>query len=675
MLTRMASFLVRLLLPRGETGDAISADLDRETRALAARRSLWLAESWRVLQAIQISLHFLPRRLRGTSGSGDSLRGVLGDLRYAIRRLGRAPLATGVSIVVAGLGIGAATATFSVLQAVLLRPLPYPEPHELVQLSESVPDQAGMAFGRGFVDSEVSPLNYLDYAEAASFANAAWIAGYTEDVDGLASIGPVDGAVEFAGVMSVAPSFFATMGARMALGSTFADDESFRLRIIDDYFMGRVVLSHDLWTRRFASDPAIVGKTVVFEGGRVEVAGILAEGFEFPPLSERGRAVERDVDVYISQSSWPLTFPRDRGVLRAVARLRSGVAVEVAQEELDRIAARLRETHPEIDDGMRVVIAPLHDHFARDYGRAFYTLFGMVALVLLVACANLAGLAVAQGLGRDAEMSVRSALGGGRGRLLRLVLVESLVVSLCGGVLGVVLAYTGTEALIELLPTDVARGSTVGLDANVLAFALLASVVVGVGFGLLPAIQCSGNDMFRALGGRGMTRARRMASRRLVGVQLSLTLVLLAGAALLGKSYARLRGSELGFESQGVLQLSINRGFLDEGFAIGWWDLENRRDRWLATTEIVEGIRAVPAVSSVATGDVNIARTQVWRVRVEHGDSTRPIDAFVENVSPEYFAVLGIPIVRGRGLVVGDKDVVHTRASSRLRGVWLPRAR
>jgi hypothetical protein len=336
---------------------------------------------------------------------------------------------------------------------------------------------------------------------------------------------------------------------------------------------------------------------------------------------------------------------------------------------MDRIAAQGEAEYPGVRSGWRAMVTPLHGLLARDYGLVFYSLMGMVGFVLLVACANLASLVLAQGTRRKAELALRAAIGGGRIRLFRLLMAESLVLALFGGLLGVLLARTGTAALLSVVPAEVPRAAQAGVDGRVLAFALVASLATGVLFGLVPALRSSDIDLHRDLksGGRtGTGVGWTTLSKSLITVQVALTLVLLMGGGLLAKSFLRLSFSDLGYSRSNVLTVTLHRGRHHQyGFGhINFVDLEARRERWRASTEIMDRLRALPGVRSVATGDVQLNRTGYQPVQFQpydaEGNPGETVSSFVEYVSPEYFTMLNIPIVRGQGLPewtgAGDAD-------------------
>ena len=326
---------------------------------------------------------------------------------------------------------------------------------------------------------------------------------------------------------------------------------------------------------------------------------------------------------------------------------------------MDRLAGRVEAEYPDLRAGWRPMVTPLHGLLARDYGLVFYSLMGMVGFVLLVACANLASLVLAQGTRRKAELALRAAIGGGRVRLFRLLMAESLVLAGLGGLLGVFLAHWGTTALLSVVPEEVPRAAQAGLDGRVLAFALAVSLATGVLFGLVPALRASDVDLHRDLksGGRtGDSLGWTTLSRSLITVQVALTLVLLMGGGLLAKSFLRLSLDDLGYSRSDILTVTLHRGRHHRyGFGhVNFVDLDARRERWRASTEIMERVRALPGVRSVATGDVQLNRTGYQPVQFRPYDAEdspgETVNSFVEYVSPEYFTTLDIPIVRGQGL-------------------------
>jgi predicted permease len=685
MIARLADLVLRVTVPHGEFGDWIRADLAREAEDLSRRSSDRRVALWRLLEGLKLVPHIIARRLWGASrsssesshrsspgGSGSSrpngpgpglLAGISEDVRYAMRRLTKAPLMTGVAVAVAGIGIGASTATFSVLDAVLLRPLPYPDAGQLVQITQKTsPDR--LAAGRSLrIDAPVNAQDFLVYqAGTSSFSSMAWASPYEERA---ATVGGGDGPPQTVEAMSVSPSFFTTLGAILPLGRAFLPEEIRENGRPPDaripLWTNVLIISDRLWSSRFGSDPDIIGKSIVFEGGPSTVVGVTPPGFRFPPLSSRGVVIEKDVDVFLPLIYPAFTQSRNSLHFQVIARMKPGVEVEDAQVDVSRIFARMAIEYPESHSRLVPVVTPLHDLLVRDYGLAFFSLMGMVGLVLLVACANIASLVLAQGTRRRAELALRAAIGGGRARLFRLLMAESLILASLGGVLGLLLARWGTTALIALVPAELTRAADAGLDGRVLTFALVLSLATGILFGLIPALRSSDVDLAHDLkgGGRpGTGVGWSPLGRSLITGQVALTLVLLIGGGLLGKSFLRLRTTDLGYDHENVLTVTIHRGYQDVFSRVRVFDLALRQTRWSASIEIMERIRALPGVRSVASGNIQIDGTgflpmQFRPYRVEdQGEipSDEIVNSYVTLVSPEYFGTVGIPLVRGDGL-------------------------
>jgi len=568
-----------------------------------------------------------------------------------MRRLAREPLSAGGAIVIAAVAIAATTATFSILDTVLLRPLPYPEADRLVQVSEF--NTESVALGRGgFRDGPVNAQNFFAYESAGtSFDALGWAAEYALG-EGTAAAG--DGPTQVVGVMSVSPSFFDVLGVTFGLGRNFlAEETASRGPTWRPERVGVVILSHELWAGRYASDPDIIGREITFDGGPATVVGVLPEGFRFPPLSERGGVRERRIDLYIPRYVSTLFFENHEvRHFAVIGLLRPGVTAESAQADLGRVLANLRDEYPETQEGWSVAVTPITSLLARDFGFALALLMGLVVIAWLIACGNLAALTLAQLTRRNAEFAVRTALGGSRNRILRLLASESLVLAAMSGLLGVVLAKWGLDALVAIVPADLPRAREASLDGRVLGFAVIVSLLTALASGLLPALLSSNRHPGRDLRAAGVSGRRTAIPNSLLTGQVALTLALLMGAAVFGRSFMRLRSADPGLDYENVLRVSINRGSLDDYFEIAYWDMNQRRARWQLSREVMERIRTLPGVEEVGSGDVGIDGTQVYRVQIgpPSDSSSRLVESFAQFVSPEYFATLGIPIVRGNGL-------------------------
>ncbi|HEX9671491.1 MAG TPA: ABC transporter permease, partial [Thermoanaerobaculia bacterium] len=428
------------------------------------------------------------------------------DIRFALRSLRRSPGHTAAALLALALGIGANTAIFSVVYGVLLEPLPYPSPERLVMLIDANPS-------RGFDRFTSSPPNFVDWRDQSrSFAG---MAAMTRANPSLTGGGAEPERLEGA---QISAGFFETLGVPPALGRGIgaADDRPGAPPV--------AVLSHALWRRRFGADPKLVGRTIELEGTPHTVAGIAAEGFQFPSRVEVWTPLALEIT------------PQMRGghFLGVVGRLKPGVAVARAQADLAVIAGRLEKQYPESNTGWTVNAVPLRELIVEDVRPALLVLMATVAVVLLIACANVANLLLARMASREREVAVRTALGAGRGRLVRQFLTESVLLALAGAGLGLLVALWGTRALVAMNADNIPRAAEIGLEPPVLLFTLALAVITGLVFGLVPALHAARPDLQGTLkeGGRGASAGVRARSARgaLVVVEVALTLVLLVAA-------------------------------------------------------------------------------------------------------------------------------------------------
>ncbi len=460
---------------------------------------------------------------------------VLSDVRFALRALAQRPAFAAAALTTLAVGIGANAAVFSIAQAVLLRPLPLRDPDRLVMVWER-------NVSRNRLRNVVNPGNYLAWRERnAAFEDVAAFASGSRNVTG-------DGPPVRLDVGAATPNFFATLGMAPRLGRGFVDDD------------GRpgapavAILSDGLWRGRFASDPAVVGRRLVLDGEPATVVGVMPAGFAMPAGAELW------VPFTIGEGGLQ---PTARGrFLLTVARLRDGVSAGQAQAALDGIVRQLVAERPDVNTGWDATVAPLHADLVRDVRPAVIVLAGAVGLVLLVGCGNLATLLLARSLGREREIAIRRALGARTGRLVAQLLTESLVLALGGGALGLLLASWLTRALTALVPPEVQALVQPALDARVAAVALGLSVLSAVLFGLVPAWQTVRPDLTRSLregaAGSGLSGTRRRLARGLVAGEVALALVLLVGAGVLLRSFARLSTVDAGFDPAGVLSLQVS---------------------------------------------------------------------------------------------------------------------
>ncbi len=457
------------------------------------------------------------------------------DLRYAIRQLLKSPGFTAVAVLTLALGIGACTAIFSVVNSVLLRPLDYPQPEQIVVMKETfLPD---------YPEFSVSPPNFLDWEkQAKSFSAIAASSSAALNLTG-------DGEPQRLIGIKATARLFDVYGIQPILGRAFLSEED---------APGKnhvVILSFAYWQRVMGGDPHVIGRTLQLNGEPCAIIGVAPQGF--------GRG--NQTDAWVPMAFAPDEVTNDnRGAhyLSVIGRLKPGVTAEQATAEMRVLAAQLAKQYPDSNKGWSAFVVPLLDYNVRDLRGVLYTLLGAVACVLLIACANIANLLLARATARHREISIRAALGAGRGRLIRQLLTESVVLALGGGLLGVLVARWGLDALLALAPATLTRTAEIRLDGGVLAFSLALSIATGLLFGLAPAWLAARTDVNEALkqGARGSTDAGHRGRLRsaLVVLELAFALVLLAGAGLLVRSFVKLSHVDPGFVVENATLMRLN---------------------------------------------------------------------------------------------------------------------
>ena len=549
----------------------------------------------------------------------------LKELRHASRSLLNRPGFTAVVVLVLALGIGANTAFFSVMNAVLLRALPYPDPDRLVMVWEDVS-------ALGFPRNTPAPANYLDWkVQSTVFEKMAAYDHQSSNLTGRGEPERIDGE-------RVSADLFSLLGVAPALGRAFLPEE-------DRAGAPSVaVLSDGLWRRRFGADPDLVGRTISLDSRPVLVVGVMPRGFHFP-----SRKSEIWVPLAMDQEE---SANRGGHYLEVVARLAPGASLSQAQAEMEAIAARLQKDYPRTNTNVGAVVVPLHEELVGESRPALLVLLGAVGFVLLIACANVANLLLARAASREREMAVRAALGAGRGRLIRQLLTESLILSLTGGAAGMGLSAWGAQFLGSLAPESLAPLPGPGLEKSVLAFCLGLSLLTGFLFGIGPALQVSRVDLIEQLKQGGLSRGSGRNRMRgvLVVSEIALALLLLAGAGLMLKSFARLRSQDPGFRPDRSLTM---RMILSEAKYPGAAQRRAFYDRLLEKVASLPGVESQAMVSFLPltfTGGHYSFSIEGSPVEVAANLPT----AVYRAVSPQYFQTLGIPLFRGRGFT--DQD-------------------
>jgi len=556
------------------------------------------------------------------------------DLRYAVRSLRTSPGFTAVALLTLALGIGANTAIFSVVRGVLLEPLPFPEAGQLVRVWHAQPSG-------GVEQGAVSEPDFLDWQRESQ--RAASMGGYFF-ADGLSGVDLTgSGAPERLSAALVTDGFFQTLGTRPLLGRALASE---------DQVAGRnrvVVLSHGMWTRRFGADAALVGTTVSLNGQPFQVIGIMPRGFTYP--------ADRTIDAWIPLSFFgPDDIGRSRGAhfLQVVARLRSGATAAQLDVELSGIATRLAAQYPENPDWTAVTTASLRDSIFGEVRRPLVVLMVAVALLLLIACVNLASLLLARATGRQREFAVRAAIGAGRGRIARQLLTESMTLALLGGALGIALAAVAVRALANAGAAELPRAAEIGMDGWVLAFTIGVAVLSGLVFGLAPTVKASAANlqgMLRA-DGRGTvgTAGNRLRSG-LVVLEVALAVILVVGAGLATKSFVRLLEVDPGWRSDNALVVMMSvpgERFTTPDASRGYYQ------------GVLDAIAAVPGVQAVGSIRDLPLRGNGEMIHVSAPERPQPpgqgVAAQVHQVSADYFRAMGTSLRMGRNFALTDRQ-------------------
>lgn len=556
------------------------------------------------------------------------MRTLFQDVRYGLRMLWKHRGFTLAAIVCLALGTGATTTVYSTVDGMLFRPLPFADADRVMTLEDDNPKQ-------GIEGTDVSFANFADWREQATSFDAMAI--YQDRDYALTGDGNeperIDGQV-------VSANLFDLIGVRPAAGRGFLPGE-------DAPEAERVaLLSHALWRRRFAGKRDIIGGIIKLDGYDHTIVGVMPEGFKFPEWAElwtpaRFRAGEDGAG-------------RGNHNMDCVARLKLGVGIEEANAEMSAISRRLAEAYPATNANWTTRVTPFRESRTSEFRHVLYLMLGAVGFVLLIACANVANLLLARGAQRRREIAIRIALGASRWRVVRQLLVESVIVALAGGALGVLVALWGTDLVTSAIPVEIPYWMTYRVDGRVLTFALAVSVTTGVLFGLAPALQASKTDVNEWLkeGGRGAGGARRNRGRDLLVVtEIALALVLLVGATLLMRSFVHSMRADPGFDSQNVLtmrlSLPVMRYAEEEQKTAFYRDL-------LARIERLPGVRSASAATIVPLADSR------WGTSfVPEGTTPRPGEApnaQFRVITTDYFQTLGMPLLDGRAFTEQDAE-------------------
>ena len=560
------------------------------------------------------------------------MQNLFQDSRYGFRMLLRNPGFTLVAVIALALGIGANTAIFSVVNSVLVRPLPFANSDRLVVIWESNPQQ------NSFREAVAAP-NFLDWqAQNTVFEHMAAFRQDNFNITGT------DRPEQLPGCRTDA-RLFQVLGAEPLLGRTFQDGEQ---------EPPSVVISKGLWARLFASDPNIIGRKMIVNGEPLAISAVMPAGFDFPEgnnLWVRSRYRVPENPLNLSQDP---TADRGHQYLQAIALLKPGIAIEQAQAEMEAIGTRLEQQYPDDNTGRRTILVSLREEEVGQVRPILLILFGAVGFVLLIVCANVANLLMARAATRQKEIAIRVALGASRRRIAQQLLTESVMLALAGGGAGLLVALWGISPLVALIPADIHGLQNIGVDARVLGFTMAVSLLTGLVFGLLPATQASKTDLNESLkeGGRGSTEGRRGAALRsaLIVSEIALSLVLLVGAGLMIKSFIRLQQVELGFATENLLTMRLT---LPQAKYPEKRDQARFFQQALQRVQAAPGVELAAAISRLPLTPGNSSRSIIREGR-EAADAQNSPSADYRVISPDYFRAMSIPVLKGRPFTERD---------------------
>jgi predicted permease len=557
---------------------------------------------------------------------------LLTDIRYGIRMMARSPGFTIVAILTLALGIGANTAIFSVVNGVLLNPLPFPHSEQLVTLSESKPN---------FATGSISYLNFRDWQRNNhTFSSMAIARPISFSLTGT-------GEAEQLKAELLTSDYFSLLGVKPVIGRMFAPGE-------DEVGAAPVALiSEGLWKRKYGGSPAVLGRTMTLDGGSYTIIGVIPANFDLLVRSFRNS------ELYVPIGQWKNNFLLNRGAglgIHGIGRLKPGVTIEQARADMDEVTRNLVAAYPDVDKGIGAAVFPLKQDMLGEVRPLLLLLLGAVCFVLLIACVNVANLMLARSTARTREFAIRAALGAGHGRLIRQLLTESILLGIAGGGLGLLLAIWVTRAALQNLPVTLPRAAGVGLDARVLIFTIVISVGAGIIFGLAPALKTLKPVLHETLkeSGRGGSGARHRAQSVFVVVEMALALVLLAGAGLMIRTLGRLWSQDPGFNPRNVLTFSLSPPpSLMNTNAETVRAFSHELDRRIAATPGVQSVSMTWAAVPMAGDDEHVFWLDGQPKPASQNDMNWAVKYVVD---PDYLKVMEIPLQRGRFFTPQDNE-------------------
>jgi putative ABC transport system permease protein len=566
------------------------------------------------------------------------------DVKFGTRFLLKHPGFTVLVVATLGLGIGASTAIFSVVNRVLIEPLPYPDAAELVLIRHNV-------MQTGFIDGPLPPPDVIDYRDQVNVFRGIAATDRTFEINLTGDGGP-----EVVRVGTVTSNFFDVLGVDAAVGTTFGVEDGELPFMSEDppevAQTPRALISYGLWLRRFGEDPEVIGRVIQLDEAPVEVIGVLPRDFQLHMPANSG--MPTDVDVWRAAQVDFRAFPRNSQAAnrRVIARLMPGVSLAEAQLQVDAVGAWQRETFDYHRDGdIHVTVTPMLSAIVGHIRPILLGLFAAVGIVLLIASANVAGLLLIQATVREKEIAIRAAVGGGRRRIARQLLTESLLLATAGGLLGLLIARWGIDLLLASRPANLPRLESVPIDAPVLLFTILITVMSALLFGLVPAFQSSKPDLRGRLSERGVRttdRRRRSVRGLLVASEMALAMVLLIGAGLMYRSLRNVEQIDLGFQADSTLTFHVRLPFQQVG--VGRYGTVTQRSEFFARLE--EKGEELPDVDVIGATSVLPLGGQFWTSPYRVGEDTSSVEivgeANYQFVTPGLFEALGMRLVAGR---------------------------
>jgi len=552
---------------------------------------------------------------------------IMQDASYGFRMLRKSPGFTAVAVIALALGIASTTAIFSVVDSVLLHPLPYPQSDQIVYVSQT-------NRRTGEITGNFSPANYLDVAAQNDvFSVMAAGRGWPGNLSG-------GDRPERVRMTMTTASFFQLFGVAPMLGRVLlpSDDNAGSDHV--------VVLSYGLWTRRYGADRSLVGRKIEVDGQPYEVVGVMPASFSPDDYGELWLPSPWGVPSHPLAPTADPRQMRDRNYLDAWGRLKPGVSFKQARAELSALGARLEKQYPDSNDNTGVGFVPMQEYMVGDVRPTLLVLLAAVAFVLLIGCANVANLLLARATGRTREISIRAAMGAGRLRIMRQLLTESILLALMGGLLGILLASWAVPALLALSPVEIRHFGQVGINKEVLGFSLALSVLTGIVFGFVPALQSSATNLNETLteGERGSTGGRGYTRSALIVAEVGLSLILLIGTGLMVKSFSRLLGVNPGFDATHLLV-----------FNVGLSSTSTPEQQDAFYHQVVERLRTLPGVQSVgAVSRLPLASGNSSRSFTVPGSARKDYEADIRVSTPDYFRAMRIPLLEGRTFTESD---------------------